>query len=98
MEAERVSSSLNQLKRRKTKNSADEEKKTTNDDELPPVVINAKHNLQTECLQSSLESCSYWLTRIVFLRSLTFVYCKYLFLIFERVACLFIINDDHDHE
>lgn len=74
MEAEHGSSSLNQLKRRKTKNSADEEKKTTNDDELPPVVINAKHNLQTECLQSSLESCSYWLTRIVFLRSLTFVY------------------------
>ena len=97
MEAEHVSSSLNQLKRRKTKNSADEGKKTTNNDELPPFVINAKHNLQTEseCWQNSLESCSYWLTRIVFLRSLAFVYCKSLFLIFERIACLF-INDDND--
>lgn len=81
MKAKHSSSSLSEMRRRKTKNSGDEEEKTTTNDELPPVVINAKH-LETECQKNNvMESGSYWLTRIVFLRSLAFVYCKYLFFI-----------------
>ena len=34
--------------------------------------------IQDECGEIKLESGTYWLTRIVFLRSLAFVYCKYL--------------------
>ena len=64
----------------RVRNSTNESVNSTGIEELSKETSSARV-ADTEYRNNKLQSGTYWLTRIVFLRSLAFVYCK----LFDRV-------------
>ena len=69
-----------EIRRRKGDDSEEKQTTTTTTSELSSPKTDSKL-LDTNCKQATLDVGSYWLTRIVFLRSLAFIYCKLEFFI-----------------
>ena len=61
--------------RRRVTNTENKASKPVEVVEMPHRTLNSSE-IETEYRESKLESGTYWLTRIVFLRSLAFVYCN----------------------
>ena len=61
--------------RRRVTNTENKASKPVEVEEMPHRTLNSSE-IETEYRESKLESGTYWLTRIVLLRSLAFVYCK----------------------
>ena len=61
--------------RRRVKNIETKPSKPAEIDEMLQKT-SITDQIETEYRENKLESGTYWLTRIVFLRSLAFVYCK----------------------
>ena len=62
---------------RRVKNDENKPSKVTEVEPVPPQTPSS-NGVEAEFPESKLQAGTYWLTRIVFLRSLAFVYCKFM--------------------